>query len=90
MLKIIAILQYPAIILALISLAYAFWTPSIDMQMEKRRLAARYACTHSNPPDWCDELSSDLAEGRRTRKTLDLLARTTTQATIPITTKEKP
>ena len=88
--KIIAILQYPAIILALISLAYAFYTPAVMMQMDKRRLIAKYACTHSNPPDWCHELASDLAEGRRTRKTLDLLARTKTQTTIPITTKEKP
>ena len=83
-----AILRYPAIILALVSLAYTFFTPAVMMQMDKRRLVAKYACTHNNPPDWCDELASDLAEGRRTRNKLDLLARTKTQTTI--SKKEHP
>ena len=83
-----AILRYPAIILALVSLAYTFFTPAVNMHMDKRRLVAKYACTHNNPPDWCDELASDLAEGRRTRNKLDLLARTKTQTNI--SKKEQP
>ena len=88
MAKIIAILQYPAIILACVALAYTFYVPAVNMHMDKRRLVAKYACTHSNPPDWCNELASDLAEGRRTRNKLDLLARTKTQTTI--SKKEHP
>ena len=83
-----AVLQYPVIILALLSLAYMFFTPAVNMHMDNRRIVAKYACTHRNPPDWCDELAADLAEGRRTRNQADLLARTKT-LTIKLS-KETP
>jgi len=86
--KLMAVLQYPVIILALLSLAYMFFTPAVNMNMDNRRLVAKYACTHKSPPDWCNELAADLAEGRRTRNQADLLARTKT-LTIKLS-KETP
>ena len=67
---IMAVLQYPAIIFMLVAAAYMFFTPIPMINRDKLQLVAKYACTHNNPPDWCDELASDLAHGRRVRASL--------------------
>lgn len=61
------IARYPAIILALIGLAYLFFTPGHFDDQSQRRQVAKYACRNNPNIDWCRELREDLAHGRKER-----------------------
>ena len=60
---IVAIARYPIMILAMIGLAYLFFTP-VPHSGEQHAIA-HYSCTINPHQDWCRELQEDRAHGRK-------------------------